>query len=564
MTRYLCAHPGHERKGRARTVDVTAQVRLEREFLPRESAYLASTDDVIARVAALRTTDTVDRLAQVRRILTGTTAPIDAPVVLAARSTDRVPGLYETDELRRSDRSVASLLDRRLDATPGQDDVVVLTDDEPGPVVGATASPETMTTTQLEQVQRARVLPQGIFPVMELSARVADADPTEDAIVEAIKGTSSMGTPLDERTDPWRVVIECPSPVGDPPTQHRVVFTGTGVNEPAEVLGIPAVGWDLALEDAAGADLAPPAPSWRAERRLKAVLAAEALIAGLVIVLAWMSGALAQAVRETPGWLGFAVTIAVAAFAIGLISLLGRSDAAGNANDTYVLRRYYASRMQMLATSTMLSAGIFALALASAIVPPVLDAEPPVPAPIVTFAAGNRVVTATVQLDGRDIATDELVTVEMRQYSSEQAQGVLIGRVTATGDSAGRVLVSEAMALDRGARYMSVLVTVGDRSAGTCTPSGATGIGCTVLSVPPLGAGVIRFVPAESIDALLGDGADREPRDHGLAQPAAVGLAQRLAVRIGYHLAVAVIVAGEGASREPEPLERPSGPSLGG
>lgn len=509
MTRYLCAHPGHERKGRAQAVDVTAQVRLEREFLPRESSYLASTDDVIARVAALGTSDPVDRIVQVRRILTGTTAPIDAPVVLAARSLgrepgDRVPGLYEMDELRRSDPSIAALLDRRLDATPGVDDVVVLTEGQPGPVVGAPASSsETMTETQLEQVQQARVLPQGVFPVMELSARIADAQPDEASIIQAIRGTPAMGTPLAERTGPWRVVIECPTPVGDPPLQHRVVFTGLGDHEPAEVLGTPAVGWDLALEDAASVDLAPPTPSWRAERRLRAVLVAEMAIATLVSALAWASGALAQAVRETPGWLGFAVTLGIAAFAVGLISLFGRSDTEGNANDTFVLRRHYASRMQLFATSSMISAGIFTVALASAIVPPVLDAEPPVPAPIVTFAAGSRVVTATVQLDGRDIATDDLVTVETRQYSAEGAQGVLIGRVTATGDSAGRVLVSEAMALDRGARYMSVLVTVGARSVGSCSPAGASGAGCTVLSVPPLGAGVVRFVESEPTDVLL-------------------------------------------------------------
>ncbi len=503
MTRYLCAHPGHERKSRARAVDVTAQVRLEREFLPRESAYLASTEDVIARVAALRTGDPVDRLAQVRRVLTGTTAPIDVPVVLAASQTDRVPGLYELDELRRSDPAIEGLIDRRFHPAPGGDDVVVLTDVQTPPPSTASPTTETITATQLEQVQRARVLPQGLFPVMELSARIADAQPTDEAIVEAIRSTQTMGTPLDERTGPWRVVIECPTPVGDPPVNHRVIFTGTGDHEPAEVLGTPAVGWDVSLEDAAGADLAPPAPSRRAERRLKAVLIAEIAVAALVAVLAWASGALAHAVRETPGWLGFAATIGVAAIAIGLIGLLGRSDADGNANDTFVLRRHYASRTQMLATSTMISAGIFALALASAIVPPVLDAEPPVPAPIITFAAGNRVVTATVQVDGRDLATDDVVTVEMRQYSAEEAEGVLIGRVTATGDSAGRVLVSEAMALDRGARYMSVLVTVGDRSAETCTPAGASGTGCTIVSVPPLGAGIIRFVPSESLDALL-------------------------------------------------------------
>lgn len=518
MTRYLCAHPGHERKGRAQAVDVTAQVRLEREFLPRESSYLASTDDVITRVVALRTNDPLERISQVRRILSGTTAPIDAPVVLAARpggrepggreTGDRVPGLYEMDELRRSDPSIATLLDRRLDASPGVDDVVVLTDAEPGPVVGdpatsAETSAETMTTTQLERVQQARMLPQGVFPVMELSARIADAEPDEDSIIQAIRTTPVMGTPLAERTGPWRVVIECPTPVGDQPVQHRVVFTGLGDHEPAEVLGTPAVGWDLALEDAAMVDLAPPTPSWRAERRLRFTLIAEMAIAALITGLAWASGALAQAVRETPGWLGFAVTIAIAAFAIGLISLFGRSDAEGNANDTFVLRRHYASRMQLFSMSAMISAGIFTVALASAIVPPVLDAEPPVPAPIVTFAAGSRVVTATVQLEGSDIATDDLVTVEMRQYSAEGAQGVLIGRVTATGNSAGRVLVSEAMALDRGARYMSVLVTIGDRTTSVCSPAGPSGPGCTILSVPPLGAGVVRFVPAELTDVLL-------------------------------------------------------------
>ena len=504
MTRYLCAHPGHERKGRTMAVDVTAQVRLEREFLPRESAYLASTDDVLSRVSALRSGDAIDRLAQVRRILTGTTAPIDVPVVLAARSTDRVPGLYELDELRRSDGAIADLIDRRFHASPDTADIVVLSDEGSEPATGAAApAAETMTATQLERVQRARVLPQGIFPLMELSARIADARPDEDSIVEAIKATPTMGTPLAERTDPWRVVIECPTPVGDPPVQHRMVFTGTGDHEPAEVLGTPAVGWDSALEDAATLDLAPPTPSRRGERRLKAVLLAELVIGALVAGLAWASGALAQAVRETPGWMGFAVTLGVAAFAIGSIALLGRSDADGNANDTFVLRRHYASRAQLIAASTMLSAGIFALALTSAIVPPVLDAEAPVPAPIITFAAGNRVVTATVQLDGRDIATDDLVTVEMRQYSADQAEGVLIGRVTATGNSAGRVTVSEAMALDRGARYMSVLVIVGDRSTDTCTPAGATGTGCTVVSVPPLGAGVIRFVPAPSLEALI-------------------------------------------------------------
>jgi hypothetical protein len=505
MTRYLCVHPGHERKGRAQAVDVTAQVRLEREFQPRESAYLASTDDVIARVRAIRTADPVDRLAAVRRVLTGTAAPVDAPVVLVAGSADRVPGLYEQDELRRSDPAVATMLERREGSFPAGEDVVVLTDVEPP--TGATSAPpptETMTTTQLEQTQRARVLPQGIFPVMELSVRIADAAPDEASIVRAIRGTTTMISPRAERTGPWRVVIECPTPVGDPPAHHRVVFTGAGNHEPAQVLGTPAVGWDVALEDAAGVDLVPPLPAHRAERRLKAVLIAELVIAAIAFGFAWATGALAQAVRETPGWLAFAVTLAVAAIAVGLVSLLARGDAEGNANDTYVLRRHYASRTQLHSISTLVSAGIFTLAVATAVVPPMLDADPPVPAPIVTFAAGNRAVTATVQLTGSDLATDDLVAVEMRQFSGEDTGGILIGRVTATGNSSGRALVADSMALDRSARYLTVLVTVGDRSAATCTPT-SRGTGCTVLAVPPLGAGIVRFEPAPSTEELFAE-----------------------------------------------------------
>ena len=109
MTRYLCVDPSHTLGGEPAAIDLTAQVRLEREFLPRESAYLADSGDVIRRVNDLGDTDGALRAAAVRRILTGTTSPLDAPVVLVAGDrTERVPGLYEMDELRRSERSVAS------------------------------------------------------------------------------------------------------------------------------------------------------------------------------------------------------------------------------------------------------------------------------------------------------------------------------------------------------------------------------------------------------------------------------------------------------------------------
>ena len=52
---------------------------------------------------------------------------------------------------------------------------------------------------------------------------------------------------------------------------------------------------------------------------------------------------------------------------------------------------------------------------------------------------------------------------------------------------------------------MSVLVTVGDRPAATCTPSAPGGAGCSIVSVPPLGAGVVRFQPAESAEDLIAE-----------------------------------------------------------
>ncbi len=46
---------------------------------------------------------------------------------------------------------------------------------------------------------------------------------------------------------------------------------------------------------------------------------------------------------------------------------------------------------------------------------------------------------------------------------------------------------------------MSVVITVGDATPAVCTPTVASGAGCTVVSVPPLGAGVVRLVPTTSV-----------------------------------------------------------------
>jgi hypothetical protein len=523
VTRYFCVDPSHALQGDPASVDVTAQVRLEREFMPRESAYLADSRDVVRRVRDLRSTDPNDRIAAVRRILTGTSAPLDAPVVLIAGDRiDRVPGLYEMDELRRSERAVAVLLDRYGQpnlAREGSDDIVVLRDEPPAPIgpSGTIVQPPPPPAPETVAVRRdlrteATVLPQGVYPVLELSTRLADAAADEGAIVTAIHDTPSFGSVVsNEVRTPWRVVVECPVATGQPPANHLVVFTGTGEPEPAEVLGVPAVGGDVVLERVALQDAVPPIPATRAERRLRVGLLGAAIVATTVLIVTWLSGGLALAARETPVWLGLAVVLTVAGFAVGLITLASRSDAEGNANDMFVLRRHYASRMDMMWYATIATAGLFALAAAAGFVPPILSADAPVPAAAITFDASQRIVTATVEVATSGLSTDDPVTIEMRQYPAEAAAGILIGRVASTGDPAGSSVIREVVSLDRGARYMSVLVTEGDDPVVACSPTDIGGPGCTVVSVPPLGAGVVRFAPAAPIDLGLGTTAPAVP-----------------------------------------------------
>jgi hypothetical protein len=168
-----------------------------------------------------------------------------------------------------------------------------------------------------------------------------------------------------------------------------------------------------------------------------------------------------------------------------------------------VLRRHYASRMDLMWYATLATAGLFALAAAAGFVPPILSADAPVPAAAITFDASQRIVTATVEVTTQGLSTDDPITIEMRQYPAEAAAGILIGRVTSTGDPSGSSVIREVVSLDRGARYMSVLVTEGDDPVLACSPTEIGGPGCTVVSVPPLGAGVVRFVPAPTIDLGL-------------------------------------------------------------
>ncbi len=513
MTRYLCADPSHGLGAAPASIDVTAQVRLEREFLPRESAYLAETGDVLRRVRELPDDDPDLRAADVRRILTGTTAPLDVPVILVAGDrVPRAPGLYEMDELRRSERSIAMLLDRYAQpglSREGSEDVVVLREEigtirPDGTLIQPTASSDAVTVEQSQRVETATVLPQGVFPVLELASRLSAAGRDEAAIVEAVHDTSSAGSAPQQATRPWRVVVECPVPTGEPPTRHSVVFSGDGSVEPVEVLGTPAADSETALNTAAQRDAVLPFPARRAERRLGIAIVGAIAIGALLLVLTWISGALAFAARETPMWLGLSITLGVAAIAIGLVAMASRSQTTGNGNDTLALRRHYDSRIDMLWYATIAMGVVFALALAVGVVPPILSSETPVPAAAITFNASERIVTATVDVQTQGVPTDQPVSVQVRQYPSETSDGVLIGLITTTGDASGGSTISETVSLDRGARYMSVVITVGDATPAVCTPTVASGAGCTVVSVPPLGAGVVRLVPTTSaIDEVV-------------------------------------------------------------
>ena len=111
MTRYLCTDATHRKDGTMHAVDVTAQVRLERELLPRPLGYLAWTERVVEDVIALDEGYLDARQAAVTRILTGTDAPVDAPVILAAERavTGHGPGLYELDDVRAGEPAIDRL-----------------------------------------------------------------------------------------------------------------------------------------------------------------------------------------------------------------------------------------------------------------------------------------------------------------------------------------------------------------------------------------------------------------------------------------------------------------------
>jgi hypothetical protein len=502
MTTYLCDHPSHHRAAGARPVDVSAQVRLERALVPRLPVYLAHTESVLRGVERLDPSLTDgDRVAAVQRIVTGETWPVDAPVLLLSSTTiDRAPGLYELDELRRDNPAVERIATRWLDGgtvEPVRDDVVIVHDQGADIPTGAVSAELAGVRTDLT-VREATVLPQGAYPLGELSRRLADAASNEDALVEALRATPASGPlRLEGVLEPWRVVVTCPTADPATGTTHQVVFTGDGTIEPPVVTGTPAGGMDLALEGSAAVDLEPRGAVARLARRLDVLLAGELAVAALLVGLAWVSGGLAFAARETPVWLGLAIAFGLTAVAFAIVPRFAVDATDRNPDDTFELRRFYASRLELFGWAPAVSVGAFLVALLCAIAPPALADDVAIGVPSVTFATTEQPVIAHVHVEATGLSSDDLVGVELREFDDLDTIGTVVGRSEATGGPTGIVPIDTSVALRPQARFLTIQTWTGSGSApGTCTPATGPALGCTVVAVPPNGAGAATGSPA--------------------------------------------------------------------
>ena len=242
------------------SVDVTAQVRLERSLIPRTDAYLGITEDIIEVVKGLG--EDGDRQRRIEQLISGVSEPQDLPVILMSRrSVIRQPGRYELDDLRTREPEVGRVL-AQVDAAfeppaRAEDDVVVIPDASRPTAAGtATAQAPTAMLTR-EREQALVVIPEGVYPLHDLAGNLAAAEREEDHLIEAIWDTAPVHSHASVLTDPWRVIVTCPRPEGTEAATHDVLFTGTGDPEPAVVYGTPVDAWDVEVEAAALQDMAP-------------------------------------------------------------------------------------------------------------------------------------------------------------------------------------------------------------------------------------------------------------------------------------------------------------------
>src|SRR3954471_4456332 len=459
MTRYLCGHPTHGAPDAPGPVDVTPQVRLERQFPPRALVCLAFTDDVLRSVRALREEDPVERTRSVLRVLTGDPNPHDGPVVLVGDSrVARSPGMYQIDDLRTAEPVVGALLARYVDPAPeaerASDEVVVL--GEPAPYDSYGTSTERVGTAAPTE-QEVRTLPQGVFSVIELAQRLAAAHADETSLVEAIRRTAPYAAPMDVAAGPWRVIVECPDVPADD-IAHLVLFTGTGEHEPPIVYGTLPSTRDAMVEEDAATDLDPARQAARAERRLLYVVLGIAVATIGLALAGWLSGALSFLIRDAAFWLGLSIVLLAASLVIGGWGLLQPTTVRGNLDDVYDVRAVYQRRLELQWWTTASTGGLAVAALLVVLLAGLITSSvmaPAAPTPRISFSTVANPTIAHVSFMARNVGRTDHLILDARTFTSgADRRGVTIGRVTMTGSPSGLARVEDSLAVNGDAVFL--------------------------------------------------------------------------------------------------------------
>jgi hypothetical protein len=409
-------------------------------------------------------------------------------VLVSERSTDRTRGRYQWDDLRRD----TSLLDRLAagptgDQTGTTDDVILLEDDGRRTSPGATG---VLTRTPT----RVRVVPQGIFDLHELAARIAIAGNDEAAVIDAIRSAprASVDSVLAE-TD-WRVIVPCPV-VEAGGEQHRVLFTGREGREPAIVYGTPAAGLDASVEDTAPSDLFPGPELARVERGGILLATAEVLIITGVLLATWASGALGSAARDHAIWLGSSLVLAASAVGFTLIPRFTTRDPEVDLNDVFEVRRTYASRTELIGWTSAISAVLFGVALIMGI-GPMLDGEPaPSSSVSVTFDTDSSPVLATIQVGVSGAHPGDPIAIDVTAFAGSDAIATSVAHLSLVANEEGQVQTLRSVSMPPGDDVLSVSVTAGD-VAPVCSPSSGSEPGCTIVAIPAATSGTSTSAPS--------------------------------------------------------------------
>ena len=328
-----------------------------------------------------------------------------------------------------------------------------------------------------------RVIPQGIFDLHELAARIAIAGSDEEAVIDAIR-TAPHATVGEVIADaPWRVVVPC---AGVEPGElpHDVLFTGLAGREPAVIYGTTASGLDLSVEESAPGDVFPSAELARAERGATMLVAAEVLIGTAVLLCAWVSGALALAAREQATWLGASLVLAAAAVAFAAMPWFVSREPDANMNDVFDVRRVYASRISLIGWTAAISVVLFGVALIIGIAPVLASDAAPTTSTSVSFDTTASPVIASIEVDVANAGSGEPFTIEVQSFASADGDGTVQAHLSDLASEDGTAETVHQLAMPAGDRYLTVAVAPQEGALPVCTPTTTQTPGCTVVTIP--------------------------------------------------------------------------------